>query len=66
MIELIAFSETEKYENFDETLQLMRLRYVISKMALRVKRYSYDKLEYHKCGETTMYGINWYCYEKKL
>ena len=40
------FSETEKYDNFDETLQLMRLRYVISKMALRVKRYSYDKSEF--------------------
>lgn len=37
------FSETEKYENFDEKFQLMRLRYVISKMALRAKRYSYDK-----------------------
>lgn len=40
------FSETEKYENFDEKFQLMRLRYVISKMALRAKRYSYDKSEF--------------------
>lgn len=40
------FSETEKYENFDETFQLMRLRYVISKMALRAKRYSYDKSDF--------------------
>ena len=37
------------YEDFNfiiETKQLMRLRYVISKMALRVKRYSYDKSEF--------------------
>lgn len=40
------FSETEKYENFEETFQLMRLRYVISKMALRAKRYSYDKSDF--------------------
>lgn len=26
----------------------------------------YDRLEYKKCGETIMYDINWYCYEKKL
>ena len=40
------FSETEKFENFEEKFQLMRLRYVISKMALRAKRYSYDKSEF--------------------
>lgn len=40
------FSETEKYENFDEIFQIMRLRYVISKMALRAKRYSYDKSDF--------------------
>ena len=40
------FSETEKYEKFDEKFQLMRLRYVISKMALRTKRYSYEKTEF--------------------
>ena len=40
------FSETERYENFDEKFQVMRLRYVISKMALRAKRYSYDKSEF--------------------
>lgn len=37
------FSETPMYDNFDEMFQLMRLRYTISKMALRIKRYTYDK-----------------------
>lgn len=37
------FSETPVYDNFDEMFQLMRLRYTISKMALRIKRYTYDK-----------------------
>lgn len=26
----------------------------------------YNKLGYKKCGETNMYDINWFCYEKKL
>lgn len=26
----------------------------------------YDKLQYHCCGETIMYDIEWYCYEKNL
>lgn len=46
------FSETPIYDNFDETFQLMRLRYTISKMALRITRYTYlqtpefkDKIE---------------------
>ncbi len=46
------FSETPVYDNFDETFQLMRLRYTISKMALRITRYTYlqtpefkDKIE---------------------
>lgn len=46
------FSETPIYNNFDEMFQLMRLRYTISKMALRITRYTYlqtpefkDKIE---------------------
>ena len=42
------FSETEKYENFEERLQLMRLRYVVSKMTLRLKRYEYYKSDFVK------------------
>ena len=26
----------------------------------------YNKLEYKKCGETVMYDIDWFCYEKKI
>lgn len=26
----------------------------------------YHKLGYQRCGETALYDINWYCYEKKL
>ncbi len=26
----------------------------------------YNKLKYKNCGETNMYDINWFCYEKKL
>ena len=37
------FSETEKYDNFDDLFQLFRLRYTISKMALRIKRYTYEQ-----------------------
>lgn len=42
------FSETKMYDNFEETFQLMRLRYTISKMALRTKRYTYEKTEFLK------------------
>lgn len=42
------FSETPKYDNFDELFQLFRLRYTISKMALRVKRYTYEKTPFLK------------------
>lgn len=42
------FSETPKYDNFDEMFQLMRLRYTISKMALRVKRYTYEQTPFLK------------------
>lgn len=37
------FSETKKPDNFEELFQLFRLRYTISKMALRTKRYTYEK-----------------------
>lgn len=42
------FSETKRYDNFEETFQLMRLRYTISKMALRVKRYTYEQTPFLK------------------
>lgn len=42
------FSETLKYDNFDEMFQLMRLRYTISKMALRIKRYTYEQTPFLK------------------
>ena len=42
------FSETIKYDNFESRFQLMRLRYTISKMALRLKRYTYDKTDFLK------------------
>lgn len=42
------FSKTPIYDNFDETFQLMRLRYTISKMALRVKRYTYEQTPFLK------------------
>lgn len=42
------FSETPIYDNFDEMFELMRLRYTISKMALRIKRYTYEKTPFLK------------------
>ncbi len=42
------FSETPMYDNFDEMFQLMRLRYIISKMALRIKRYTYEQTPFLK------------------
>lgn len=42
------FSETSRYDNFDEMFQLMRLRYTISKMALRIKRYNYEQTPFLK------------------
>ena len=41
-------SETIKYDNFEELFQLFRLRYTISKMALRIKRYTYEKSPFLK------------------
>ena len=42
------YSETKKPDNFDELFQLFRLRYTISKMALRIKRYIYEKTPFLK------------------
>ena len=42
------FSETKEYENFENRFQLMRLRYTISKMALRIKRYTYEQTDFLK------------------
>lgn len=42
------FSKTKVYDHFDEMFQLMRLRYTISKMALRVKRYTYEQTPFLK------------------
>ena len=42
------FSETIKYDNFEELFQLFRLRYTISKMALRIKRYTYEQTPFLK------------------
>lgn len=42
------FSETEMYDNFEDMFQLMRLRYTISKMALRIKRYTYEQTPFLK------------------
>ena len=42
------FSDKEKPENFEELFQLFRLRYTISKMALRIKRYTYEQSPFIK------------------
>ena len=42
------YSETKKPDNFEELFQLFRLRYTISKMALRIKRYTYEKSPFIK------------------
>ena len=42
------FSEKEKPESFEELFQLFRLRYTISKMALRTKRYNYEQSPFVK------------------
>lgn len=42
------YSETKKPENFEQIFQLFRLRYTISKMALRIKRYSYEQTPFLK------------------
>ncbi len=42
------FSEMPIYDNFEAMFQLMRLRYTISKMALRIKRYTYEQTPFLK------------------
>lgn len=42
------FSEASKDDNFDELFNLFRLRYTISKMALRIKRYTYEQTPFLK------------------
>lgn len=42
------FSEIEMYDNFEEMFQLMRLRYTISKVALEVKKYTYEQTPFLK------------------
>ena len=42
------YSETEKPENFENLFQLFRLRYTISKMALRIKRFTYEQSPFVK------------------
>ncbi len=42
------YSETKKPDNFEELFQLFRLRYTISKMALRIKRYTYEQTSFLK------------------
>lgn len=42
------FEGKEKPKQFEEKLLLYRLRYIVCKMALRIKRYQYDKSEFLK------------------
>lgn len=42
------FSEIPMYDNFNEMFQLMRLRYTVSKMALRIKRFTYEQTPFLK------------------
>ena len=42
------YSNTEKPDDFEELFQLFRLRYTISKMALRLKRFQYEKSDFLK------------------
>lgn len=42
------FSETKKPNNFEEKFELYRLRYVISKMTLRIRRYNWQPTEFMK------------------
>ena len=42
------FSETKQPDNFEKMFQLMRLRYTVSKMALRIKRYTYERSPFLK------------------
>ena len=41
------------------------IRFLVSKTNLRALAL-YNKLNYKNVGETNIYNINWFCYEKKL
>ena len=41
------------------------VHFLVSKTNERALR-SYSKLEFEKAGETDLYGLDWYCYEKSL
>lgn len=40
------FSIADKPENFDEKFELLRLRYTVSKMTLRLRRYNWEKSDF--------------------
>ena len=40
------FSETSKPDDFNDNFNLLRLRYTISKMTLRIRRYTWDPTEF--------------------
>ncbi len=42
------WQEAEKPDDFDERFELLRLRYVSSKMTLRLRRYSWEKTDFMK------------------
>lgn len=41
------------------------IRFIVSKTNPNAIKL-YNSLEYECCGETSMYGIEWFCYEKRL
>lgn len=42
------FSIAEKPNNFEQKFQLLKLRYSLSKMTLRTRRYSYEQSDFMK------------------
>jgi len=42
------FSDSKRPDNFDDKFQLLRLRYTVSKMTLRLNRYNYEKTDFMK------------------
>ena len=42
------FSETKKPKDFDVKFQLLKLRYCLTKMTLRIKRYTYEQSDFMK------------------
>lgn len=41
------------------------VHFLVSKTNERAMR-SYQKLNFKKCGESDLYGEDWWCYEKAL